>query len=82
MLVGIRKGPQMSPPRILFLVLGLLMLLPLPLCAFGFLASFEYPGVTGWHIAYGSGAILLVLLSGLFLFLGIKGARGDRQNQP
>ena len=34
-------------------VLLILLLAPIALfCGFGFLASFEYPGVTGWKVGY------------------------------
>lgn len=36
-------------------------------CAFGFLASFEYPGVTWWHIGYASLTATFVTLEFLVL---------------
>jgi hypothetical protein len=32
-------------------------------CGFGFLASFEHPGITVWHIVYASSGILLATLT-------------------
>ena len=40
---------------------------------FGFLASFEQPGVTVWKVGYGSGAILFFLVFAALLFSAIRG---------
>ena len=67
----------MSTTRLLFLVLAPLMLLPVPLCGFGFLASFEYPGVTVWKVGYATAGIIFLLLGIMFLVLAIRGPRRD-----
>ena len=34
------------------LVGGVILLAAIAFCGFGFLASFEHPGLTVWHVAY------------------------------
>jgi len=64
---------------IMFLVFALLMLLPLPFCAFGFIASFELSKVNMWHFVYAGGAIILLALFFLFLTLAFRGmGRSDQ----
>lgn len=72
----------MTTPRIVFLLLAPLMLLPVPVCAFGFLASFEYKGITAWKVGYATAGIIFLLLSILFLILGIRGSFRHRPDRP
>lgn len=72
----------MTTPRIIFLVLSPLMLLLVPLCAFGFLASFEYEGITAWKVGYATAGIVFLLLSLLFFVLGIVGVRKRHPDRP
>ena len=50
-------------------LLSLFLFLMALLCGYGLLASFEFPGVTGWKIGY-------ALAGGLFLILAFLAARG------
>ena len=53
--------------------LGLMACLLALFCIYGFLASFEYPGVTRWKIGYALGFFAFGMLS---LQLICKGVRG------
>ncbi len=70
----------MNALQIIFLVLSPLMLLPVPICGFGFLASFEEKGVTGWKVGYATAGIVFLLLSIVFLILGLRGVLRRRSS--
>jgi hypothetical protein len=55
------------------LALGCMALLVTLFCIFGFLASFEYPGVTRWKVGY---ALAFFAFGMLSLQLFAKGIRG------
>ena len=55
------------------LALGCMTLLLTLFCVFGFLASFEFPGVTRWKIGY---ALAFLALGMVTLQLFAKGIRG------
>jgi len=43
------------------LIAGLLFVLLAMFCGFGFLASFEYPGITSWKVGYATAGALCLL---------------------
>jgi hypothetical protein len=47
------------------IIAGILLLFFATFCSYGFLASFEYPGITVWKVGY-------ALLAGVFLYGGYR----------
>jgi hypothetical protein len=65
--------------NILFRTLWPIVLLVLiGFCGFGFLASFEYPGVTVWHVAYAALGLTFVTLAMLNLLPLLRRSRAIR----
>ncbi len=54
------------------IIAGILLLFFATFCSYGFLASFEYPGITVWKVGY-------ALLAGIFLYGGYRLIRSGVQ---
>ena len=55
-----------------------IMLLPVTLfCVYGFLASFEFPGVTRWKIGY---VLAFLAFGSLSIRMIVKGAKGRQRS--
>ena len=57
---------------------AVLFLVLFGITGFGFLASFEQPGITVWKLGYGLGGLLLFLASVGLLFQAIRGFQGGK----
>ncbi|MAJ46998.1 MAG: hypothetical protein CBC35_06990 [Planctomycetes bacterium TMED75] len=74
--------PSQSRDHVIFIcilqMLGAVICLVLSgIMAFGFLASFEQSGVTGWKMGYGSAVLVFFLVFCLLLSRAIVGFQGS-----
>lgn len=72
-----------SPPRDHVIFASILRMLGAVIClvlsgimTFGFLASFEQPGVTGWKMGFGAALVVFFLGFSLLLFRAVVGFQG------